>query len=161
MKPPKWNVDDDVMVAWVGNVFDEWEYLDVMEAAACHTDHPGIPLSEILDHMEAEAVAAARQGNFRPIADIIEKRNPLFEHGPDWHMGPKANALVAARLRGELNLGRGTPKKSEEQRRMDNPVHDAADEVGWITKLLVDNYPNEKGHRERSITVAAKRAGLR
>ncbi|MGE3160402.1 MAG: hypothetical protein AB7K78_27255, partial [Xanthobacteraceae bacterium] len=42
-----------------------------------------------------------------------------------------------------------------------DPVHDAADEVGWITKLLVDNYPNEKGHRERSITVAAKRAGLR
>jgi hypothetical protein len=51
------------------------------------------------DWSETEAIAAAKRGNFRPLAN-------LFEHHP-WLLGPQARALGAAQLRGRFRARRG------------------------------------------------------
>jgi hypothetical protein len=161
---PKWN-DDAGVAALVEDAFLEWERLDAVDAG--YRTEPGIPASELHASMERSAVEAAKERrDFKELADIAALRNPFIR----WlrtdlkiPLGPEAAALIAERITGKDRgkRGRGRPKQTVEQRHINTPVHGAANEVEDIERILRRHYPDEKKIRERAITVAAKRAGIR
>ncbi len=107
----------------------------------------GAPFTEA--NPECEAVAAARQGNFKLLGAPKQRGVPL---------GAEAEELIAARLSETFKAPRGKPKQSEAQRRVGNPIHAAADEVTPIEDLLREYYYSETGHHDRAIDMAAYRA---
>jgi hypothetical protein len=109
----------------------------------------GHPFTE--QDREREAVAAARQGNFKLLGILKEQRVPL---------GAEAEALIASRLQETFKAPRGKPKQTEAQRRAGNPIHDAADEVAPIEDLLREYYYSHSGHHDLAIDIAAYRAGI-
>jgi hypothetical protein len=125
--------------------------------------HPGIPMSEILDSIEHDAVMAAEAGNFIPLGDLVERKNPLFGDfkSVDWDLKPATKALIAQRLRGEHKVPRGKPRQTADQRRANNPIHDAAAEVPLILNILRQHFPGRRGYRDRAIDIAAHRIGLK
>jgi hypothetical protein len=55
----------------------------------------------------------------------------------------------------------GRPKMTEGARRASYPVHNAADEVIVIERLLRENYPDQKtGIRERAVEVVSRRHNI-
>jgi hypothetical protein len=162
-RPPKWN-DDAGVAALVNDEFLEWERLDAMESV--YRDEPDLTASELFARMERNAVEAAERGDFKPLAEMLKQKNPLIKwlrRDLKLHLGPKADALLAERITGEDRgkRGRGRPKQTVEQRHINTPVHGAANEVEDIERILRRHYPDEKKIRERAITVAAERAGIR
>jgi hypothetical protein len=55
----------------------------------------------------------------------------------------------------------GRPKMTEGARRAANPIHDAADKVIVIERLLRENYPGQNiGIRDRAVKIAAQRFSI-
>jgi hypothetical protein len=162
-RPLKWN-DDAGVAALVNDEFLEWERQDAMEWV--DRFEPDFSASELFARMEYNAVQAAERGDFRPLAEMLEQKNPFIRwlrRDLKFHLGPKAEALLAGRITGK-NSGkrrRGRPKQTVEQRHANSKVHGAADELKDIEAILRWHYPHEKKIRERAISIAAERAGKR
>lgn len=159
--PPKpKSSDQEAVTAWVGDVM----LLAAVDNAEKHfisTGGRGASPSEMLEQYEQEAVEAARGGNFRPLADMLEQRSHPLCKAFNWKLGPEAIALIASRLRGEPIAQRGRPKQTVERRRLNTPVHGAAAELKEIERILRQHYPDEKKNiKKRAISIAAARAGI-
>lgn len=124
--------------------------------------HPGVLFSEICAQREREVVEEAKRGNVAPLAEWIRGRLAP--------MAPATRALIAEFLTGARNLGngkpkgtRGAPKKTEEERRSLNPIHDANDQVPIIQGILREFYPDQTSShlRDRALSFAASRKGVR
>jgi hypothetical protein len=159
-RAPKWS-DDKAVAAWVGKVIDDAALDEEYEHSQLPWDTlPDIPASFIFEDMERQAVEAAQGGNFRPLADMLERINPLFKLAK-WNLGPRAIALIARRLRGEPIAKRGRPKQTAERRQLNTRTHDAAAELKEIERILRQHYPSEKKIKERATSIAATRAGIK
>jgi len=158
---PRWS-DEEGVAALVDDEFLEWERIDAMDAVVQVL--PDIKESEIFASMEHEAVAAAERGDFNPLAKILEQKNPLIKQlSGKFQLGEKARAILAERITGRDagKRGPGRPKQSIEERYASSKCHGAADALPDIERILGWHYPDEKGIRERAITIAADRAGIR
>ena len=119
---------------------------------------------------EHAAVEAALRGDVKPLANLLRP-----EHGmgivPDKvspeieHFSLETWTLIANLLTGERNLKtgklkgeRGPRRRSEEERREINPVHDAADHVPVVAAVLSRLYPGKRKAevRRRAIEIAAR-----
>jgi len=165
--PPRWS-DDEKVSAFVGKILDEAEAEAEWRFAMLPWDTvPGIPASGIFEAIERDAIAAAEEGNFRPLANLIDP-NSVQKHFIETigrgqlRIGPRAEALIASRLRGERRVkkGRGPPKKPIERRAAPSKSYYAAAELPRIEKLLRQHYPREKGIKARAISIAAGRGGI-
>jgi hypothetical protein len=122
---------------------------------------------------EEAAVAAALRGDLSLLVNMLAPHpggpedmvNPAIQY-----VSPATWAIVCEFLTGERNLktGRmrgepGKPKMSGDQRRADNPVHRAADEVPIVAAVLKEAYPDkpERMIAMRAAEVAAARNGAR
>jgi hypothetical protein len=119
------------------------------------------------EHPEDEAIAAAKQGNFKLLGVLM---NPPNHYGRPKRLSWEAEKLIAQYFQGTFKAqkpsGKNTGKKTrrpvmtEAQRRAKNPTHDAAKEVPIIENLLRQLCPGQRGYRERAIDMAAYRAGI-
>jgi hypothetical protein len=158
---PKWS-NEEAVTDWVNNKIKSMEYEDAIEEP--QFEFPDVSFSEARANYwnteEPRAIAAAEDGNMKPMADLIDPCNPLLWMWPqpeNWRYSSKTLALIAGYLRGERST-RGAPKKPIEQRQAATLVHGAAEEFALIERILDDAYPKERGRRARAISIAAKRA---
>lgn len=148
MKPPKYN-DDAALDTWLENIFEEHAAQDAIEESM--RDHPPLRVTVTAASIERVAIEAAEHGDFKQLADMIEKK---------WVLSENAMAMIAAKLKGTFKATKlGRPKQTFLQRDL-NPMYDAAEEVDKIIHILKRQYPKEKGHTDRAIDIAAKRAGV-
>jgi hypothetical protein len=120
---------------------------------------------------EAAAVEAALRGDANPLANYLLRPVPGMGFVPD-EVNPAIEklsletwTLIADLLTGARNLKtgkrkgeRGPRRRSKEERRKINPVHDAADHVPAVATILARLYP-DKGRSElnkRAIEIAAR-----
>jgi hypothetical protein len=127
---PKWS-DEAAVTRWVCERVDYDEFTSI--------EFENRDMRELFKAAEREAVAAARNGNFAPLAALLKSKNEGRLYGQDFHIGPEAYALIAARLenpRGKRGK-RGAPVLTAEQRQLwelGNPVYAAARETKAIEK---------------------------
>ena len=175
-KIPAW-IDEPGVRKLVDDVMDrdeneEWMlYTEQMDTLLEETES-GLDLGPPLpsaDHLQREAMAAARAGNLTELADLI-----LI---PSWRARLPAEAweLIHSGLVGYRYVddewvapwpprrGRGRPPISDEERYRSNPVHAAAEQVPVIKSILRDYYPDQTTTqiRDRALTFAAARAGMK
>jgi hypothetical protein len=158
-QPPKWS-EHEAVAAWVGEVM-RGGAMDDAEKRFLATGGCGASSTEILEAMEREAVEAALRGSFGLLADMLEQKSPFHRWEPGWKLSPEAIALIARRLRREPIAKPGRPKQTLERRRHNTPVHDAAAEFKAVERILRQHYPKEKKIRDRAISIAAARAGIK
>jgi hypothetical protein len=112
---------------------------------------------------ESEAVNAAEDGNYKRLAWLLDPKHPLNDKGmaPALRtaLAPSTYALIADILSGRRKRPKRRPKLSEHERRMMNPIHNAADEVPGIQRILRAWYPKqtEKQIYDRALYVVASR----
>lgn len=156
-KPPPWK-DEEAVAAWIDDILLIQEYQELEEGILREEYGPdGIPASEVFASLERDAIASAKSGNMRPLADLIDPTNPFRSGG--LRVRPEAEAMVAGYLRGQ-RAKRGRPKQRIEQREASTKVHGARREMIRIQKILEHYYPGEQKHRERAIAIAAARAEI-
>jgi hypothetical protein len=149
--PPKWGDDDAVLAEWVSQYIPErcdgYLFPELIDL------RPGVPWQSWDKRaMEREAFEAAQQGNFRMLGWMLDKGMSLK---------PQSLALIAARLMGKFKSKGGAARMSVARRRAKNPMHDVANEVPTIQKILQQHYPKQHGHRDRAISLAATRANMK
>jgi DNA primase len=164
MTPPKWN-DDEALAAWVNQAMPA-QHVDYLFEEALPTWRPDVPMSwESFEAQEREALAAARGGNFRLLAYLLDPDPDRFTDGKTrpvrlQRLSRESEVLIASRLRGKFKVKKGAPKQPVARRRARTPVYAAADEVAIIHEILLRQYPMQRGIRDRAIAIAAKRAGI-
>jgi hypothetical protein len=114
--------------------------------------------------IENEAVDAAMNGgNYRPLAWLLDPKNPLnnqrMEPALRTALAPTTYALIADILSGRGKRPEHRPRLTERERRMKNPIHDAADEVPGVERMLCAWYPDQKAEQiyDRALYVVASR----
>ena len=134
---------------------------------------PDLTLAEVYAMaIQAAVETAERGGGVADLAALLRSDYPLNK-GPYNIRGaltPAILDLMSDFLTGARNPRtgkpkgqRGAPKKSEEERREQNPVHDAADEFPIIRSFVKRLWPEQKEAdvRERASTFAAARNGVK
>jgi hypothetical protein len=92
------------------------------------------------------AFAAADSGDFEPLIRLV--------WGTTMDMPPNLRKLIIGLFSDHIDWRpRGRPQSTEERRRKDYPVHDAADEVALIIPLLREMYPGRKKGEIRDLAV--------
>lgn len=144
---PDWK-DEDALVDYVKQVISDLLLGPDPEGSKCKYGvwpfefHSGI---KTWDMLESEAVAAAEGGNYAPLAELLDSRHPLNNHQ---NKPPICSALKPSTyaLIGDILSGRrkkpGRPKLTEFQRRMINPIHNAADDVHVVGVCCVRGTPS-------------------
>jgi hypothetical protein len=167
VRPPRFS-DDAAVAALVNQLLDaaERERDRVFERLIDQ-----VPLQthgEVWGQIEQRAIERARLGDFKPLAALVERENPLYKI-LDKPLGSEVSRIAAARLRGEFKKkGRGPPRKDLDERLAASLVYDAADLLPRIEKILRERWPGQRGHqhegqqgyRDRAIDIAAARAGV-
>jgi hypothetical protein len=116
--------------------------------------------------LESEAVDAAEGGNYAPLAKLFDPKHPL--NHPDIKppicasLTPKTYALVFDILSGRKKPAH-RPKLTDIERRAINPIHDAADEVPVVERMLHTWYPDQTANEiyNRTLYVVAHRHQVR
>jgi hypothetical protein len=125
-----------------------------------------------LARQRAAIEAAVKRGDGKLLADLIRPISlddeMLVNQEVEGGLAPETWDVIAKIITGELDLrkirGRGRRKKTAEERRAQNPVHDAEDEVPNVELILTRlYYPSrtKAAIRKRAIEVAAKLTGAR
>jgi hypothetical protein len=158
-KPELWS-DEAAVTAWV------YQRIDYGPSEDSELRHSGMNAQQIFEELEREAVAAAKNGDFFPLAKLLngEIDSIFFVPEKTFHLGPEANALLAARVMNPRGGERGRPALTVEQRKQREavkPVHAAAVEVRAIEKVFREFYPRARGRHERAVAIAAKRHGIK
>jgi hypothetical protein len=119
---------------------------------------------ETYQFIESEAVdAAMKDGNYMPLAWLLDPKNPFnnqpMEPALRTALAPTTYALIADILSGRRKGPKHRPRLTERERRMINPIHDAADEVPGIEGMLRVWYPDQKAKQiyDRALYVVASR----
>jgi hypothetical protein len=114
--------------------------------------------------IESEAVdAAVKGGNYKPLAWLLDPKNPLnnqrMEPALRTKLAPTTYALLAEIVSGLRKRPKHRPRLTEHERRMNNPIHDAVDEVPGIEGMLRAWYPDRtaKDIYDRALYVVASR----
>jgi hypothetical protein len=153
---PKWS-DEAAVARWV------CQRVDYDDFASVEFDSRGA--LELFKAWEREAIAAAKNGNFAPLAALVKGRNEMAQsYREDLRLDPETEALLAARLENPRGGKRGRPKLTIEQRQLwelGNPVHAAARETKAIEKWFRQFYPRERGRHDRAVAIAAKRHNIK
>jgi hypothetical protein len=126
-----------------------------------------------LARQRAAIEAAVKRGDGKLLADLIR---PISLVGDEMFVNQEIEVSLALEtwdvigkiITGELDLrkirGRGRRKNTAEERRAQNPVHDAEDMVPYVELILARLYPSQQTKaaiRKRAIEVAAKLTGAR
>ena len=112
---------------------------------------------------ESVAVDAAEGGNYERLAWLLDPKHPLNHEGMvsalRTALAPSTYALIADILSGRRKRPKRRPRLSEHERRMRNPIHNAADEVPGIQRILRAWYPKQtkKQIYDRALYVVASR----
>jgi hypothetical protein len=130
--------------------------------------HPGIPATEILEEVEREAVHAFEKKKKRgPLADLLDPENPMNKHPVGGvslrsHLSDATWKLIGDVLSGRRKSKRGKPEMTADERRDTYAVHEAADDVEDVARILRGLYPeqDEADIRDRALAVAADRADM-
>src|SRR5262245_3526090 len=96
---------------------------------------------------EQEALQAAKDGDFRPLRMLTDPDHILNMRPPRIrdNLSAAAWGLINQRLDGKKIGKPGAKKKAPDERRADNPVHDAATLlVPEVTRVLCRYYPDRK-----------------
>ena len=178
--PPRW-IEEKEVIKRVSEEIAEMHRLAYVEQATFRfppVKGPKLPSSPVrtdAEMAEAErvAVAAARKGNFKPLAALIEPiltrtggkldlvNNPAVAKLKPDTWGTVAMILLGdpmfVREKPKPKRKRGGQKKTEEQRRLINPMHDAAEDGELIADILRQLYPEqtEANILERAAKIAA------
>jgi hypothetical protein len=114
--------------------------------------------------IESEAVdAAVKGGNYMPLAWLLDPKNPLnnqrMEPALRTALAPTTYALIADIVSGRRKRPKNRPRLTERERRMKNPIHDAADEVPGVELMLRAWYPDQTAKHiyDRALYVVASR----
>lgn len=114
--------------------------------------------------IESEAVdAAEKEGNYKPLAWLVDPKNPLnnqrMEPSLRSTLAPTTHALIADVVSGRRKRPKRRPRLTERERRMNNPIHDAADDVRGVEGMLRAWYPDQTATQihDRALYVAANR----
>jgi hypothetical protein len=174
MTPPRFN-NEEAVAAFIWKIIDEEDEDAEREFYALPWDtHPDIWASDLFRSAERKAIEAAHAGNFKPLADLVD-RNPMLRRTRHL-LSPEAWALLAARVaprprarykkgeprpppRPKVNRG-GRPRQTIDERMANTPVHQAAAEIKRVEEVLRRHYPTEKKIRDLAITMVAGRAGI-
>ena len=180
-RPPLWKDEEDV-IKRVSEEIAEMHRLAYVEQAtlkfppATGPKLPGPPVRTDADIARAERVAeaAAWKGNFEPLAALIDPyltrtggkldlvNNPAVAKLKPDTWGTVAMILLGdpmfVREKPKPKRKRGGQKKTEEQRRLLYPVHDAADDGELIADILRQLYTDqtEKHILQRAANIAAR-----
>ncbi|MBR0847187.1 hypothetical protein JQ543_05450 [Bradyrhizobium diazoefficiens] len=147
MTLPKYN-DEEALLQWVGERLAEQYDEDEME----HYLRPWGEAPAVRTVMtEAAAIRAAEDGNFNPLACMVEEGDDL---------GPGARAVIASKMRGTFKVKRRRPKRTAEQTER-HPCYWASKEADDIVELLDRFYPKHKKRMDTAVTIAARRAGIK
>jgi hypothetical protein len=118
--------------------------------------------------IESEAVdEAVKNGNYKPLAWLLDPKNPLnnqrMEPALRTTLAPTTYALIAEIVSGLRKRPKHRPRLTEYERRMINPVHDAADEVPGVEGMLRAWYPDQTAKHiyDRALFVVASRYRVR
>jgi hypothetical protein len=114
--------------------------------------------------IESEAVdEAVKNGNYKPLAWLLDPKNPLnnqrMEPALRTTLAPTTYALIAEIVSGLRKRPKHRPSLTEYERRMNNPIHDAVDEVPGVEGMLRAWYPDRtaKDIYDRALYVVAIR----
>ena len=146
-KTPPW-ADDDAVYKLVQAKLEENALEEERQFYLGRWDtYPDRPADEVTGEIEQQALDAWRRGNPNPLTDLLRPEHPLNRHG--WFGRPfrdqlssEAWSIICDRLLGKP-LKRGRPKSTDDERRALNPVHDAADMVPAIERILWHHYPKQ------------------
>jgi hypothetical protein len=179
-KPPAWK-DDTALVDYVNEAITA--LLSDPGISGAEYEVPAIPRSIAADWLvkameykpvkfgletyrfiESEAVdAAIKGGNYKPLAWLLDPKNPLnnqrMEPALRSTLAPTTLALIADIVSGRRKRPKRRPRQTERERRVNNPIHDAADEVPGVEGMLRKWYPDQtaKDVYDRALYVVASR----
>lgn len=116
-----------------------------------------VPRIQPWDMLESEAVEAAEGGNYGPLAELLDPKHPLNhpQINPPIRVSLAAStyALIADILSGRRKKPAHRPKLTEIERRAINPIHEAADEVHAVQRMLRAWYPEQTAQQIYSRTL--------
>jgi hypothetical protein len=129
--------------------------------------NPRRELSDIIEIESERAITAAWGGNYAPLARLLDSKHPLnnarYEIELRRALPAEAYDLIAGdkvkrSAGGKVKRPRGRPRLTYEERRANNPVHNAADDVPIVRNILRRLYPKQlkKQIDDRAVSVAAK-----
>jgi hypothetical protein len=114
--------------------------------------------------IESDAVdAAVEGGNYAPLAWLLNSRHPLndLRMKPPLRtaLAPSTYDLIADILSGRRERPKHRPRLTEFERRAINPIHDAADEVTVVRRMLRAWYPEQEPKQiyDRALSIVARR----
>jgi hypothetical protein len=145
---PEWS-DEAAVTRWVCQRVDTDDFASIE-----FVDHD---MQRLFATMEREAVAAAKNGDFAPLAELLS-------WGAGFRLGGEANALIAAKLTNRHEVKRGRPVLTDAQRKARdelNATHAAACEVKAIERWFRQCFPRERGRHDRAVSIAVKRHGIK
>ena len=168
--PPDWPNDDldDAVSDWVIVEIDEIDFeLERQFYTLRWGTHPGIPASEIFADAERAAVEAAREReDFRLLEELCHPAHPFNLHAGAFGMPPirhgladSTDALIKDDWTGARKRRANRPLESNDERRANNPIHDATDDAERIGYFLRCAYPkkDDKTIRCQAAHAAARR----
>jgi|RhiMetdeSRZDD1v2_1073273.scaffolds.fasta_scaffold35305_6 hypothetical protein len=164
---PPWRNEDAVAKLAIHELKDAALELEYQFAMLPWETHPGVAAFEVFDGIEREALAEVERGNLKPLAALLHPHHPMNKY-PIYGrtlisaLSPSTWELISDLLVGRRKRNRGRPRKTEEQRRAMNPVHDATDEVLLIEQILSEHYPeqNNRQIRDRALQIVERRSGI-
>jgi hypothetical protein len=120
-----------------------------------------VPVSEWIDEAVRDAIEAARQGNYRPLADLHRGDPPFDKLESPVQFSAEARRLVADGLEDKNPRVGHRPPMTEQEKRAKCSTHDAVDNAFFLWTLFDLYYPDqgEKEKRERACHFAARIVG--
>jgi hypothetical protein len=120
---------------------------------------------EIDNFKDAErvAVAAARQGNLSALVELLRSQNREWLRPDTIELAIEYMTGMRIPDTGNPKGKRGPGKKTPEQRRALNPIHDAASDARLIMHYLRKLYSEQTADavRDRVVAIVAKRTGVK
>jgi hypothetical protein len=174
-EPPTWSFKNDRVERWVIDEHDAAEEEAERRFALLawgsarplplvhgpQRPHPGVPLGEIFQGMEREAVERASRGDFSGLADLVDPSNPFNHPAAASQSRVRSNLtegtwkLVANKLAGHWKTRRGRPKATADERRFESPTHGAAGLAQAYKLILRVAYPDQSEENVKAMAAAA------
>ncbi len=165
VEPPRWNNEDAV----ANFINDELDQADEQALRNAATRDWRARAPAIFAAYERDAIEAAERGNFRLLAELLDGGVPgqtkyhmsglLRAWGQ--HIGPKAEHLIAERLRGKTSGRRRRPALTTAERQAKKVHYVATVILPTVESVIRQHYPHAKAIHERAADIAADRAGIK
>lgn len=181
--PPPW-IEEDAVYKLVQAELREAELEEERQDAMFEAEHqdlmPDRTWAEICrdaaGYAEREALDAWRRGDRKPLASLVDPDDRIIDIALKKQGRPALRkdrpirrrlsaetwTIIRDSLLGKLPGKRGRPKLTAEERRILNPIHDAADSVLAIERILRQHYQNQPASqvKDRAYALAEKLNGI-